>query len=59
MPVKCDIAKCDGDGECEKICPVDPNVFQIKDGKSYIIHPEACIDCGSCIDICPQKCLSL
>ncbi len=59
MPIKCDFDKCTGDGECEKVCPVDPNVFKIADGKTHIINPDACIDCGSCVDVCPEKCLHL
>ncbi|MBI5207617.1 MAG: 4Fe-4S dicluster domain-containing protein [Candidatus Firestonebacteria bacterium] len=59
MGIKINIKKCTGEGTCVTVCPVDPNVFEIKDGKARIINPEACIECGTCVESCPEKCLIL
>jgi len=52
MPPKIDLEKCNGDGECHEVCPVEPNVFEIRDGKAYVVHAEECIECGACESSC-------
>jgi ferredoxin len=38
------------DQACVQVCPVDC----IHDaGTQFVIHPDECIDCGSCVDACP------
>lgn len=43
---------------CEAICPVDcihpaPDELGFADADMLFIDPQACIDCGLCIDACP------
>lgn len=59
MPPKVDHAKCDGDGACFEVCPADPKVFEIKNGKAHVVHPEACIECGACEAACPTGAIKL
>ena len=41
-----DETKCMGHAKCGEICPADPVVFEVKDGVSKVVHPEACVDRG-------------
>ena len=59
MPPKVDRNKCAGHGDCYDVCPADPKVFEIKDGKANVVHPEACIECGACEAACPVKAITL
>lgn len=45
--------KCTGDGICLEICPVEAAVFN-EEEKAYI-DPDICIECYSCINICPEE----
>jgi NAD-dependent dihydropyrimidine dehydrogenase PreA subunit len=54
-----DEEKCTGEGDCEEICPADPNVFEIADSKSHVVHPESCIECGLCVEECPVEAITL
>ena len=52
--------KCEGgctttSGGCIDVCPV--NAISRKD--VLIIDPEACCDCGSCVEECPKGALSI
>lgn len=38
--------------ECVTVCPVE--CFHYDEGMTYI-DPDACIDCGGCIPVCPVK----
>ena len=55
--VKVDTSKCIGCGVCVAVCPY--GVFEIKDGKSVVVHPEKCTLCGKCVEACPMKAISL
>lgn len=59
MRPKIDHEKCSGDGACFEVCPSDPNVFEIREGKAYIVNPDACIECGLCEEECPEKALTM
>jgi NAD-dependent dihydropyrimidine dehydrogenase PreA subunit len=50
---------CDGEGTCVDVCPTDPNVFELQDGKAVAVHPEACIECGVCEAECPTGAITL
>jgi iron only hydrogenase large subunit-like protein len=49
---KIDSSKCDGRMYCMKACPT--HAIRVKNGKASLI-PELCIDCGSCLQVCPSK----
>ncbi|MCX9015056.1 MAG: 4Fe-4S binding protein [Candidatus Methanoperedens sp.] len=51
--IEIDEDKCDGDGECAAVCPVD--VFDIVDGKSHATRVDDCIECCACVDACHVK----
>lgn len=40
---------CAACGDCRNACPVDDAIIV---GQVYRIDPEACTDCGICVDIC-------
>ena len=50
--VSLDREKCKGCTHCLKRCPVE--AIRIRDGKAQI-NANRCIDCGVCIDVCPNK----
>ncbi len=52
---KIDTAKCDGRMNCMRACPT--HAIRVKNGKAHLI-PELCIDCGSCLQVCPSKAIS-
>ncbi len=59
MPPKVNKKLCIGCGACQSVCPADPNVFEIKDGKSNVSHPKACIHCGACEENCPVNAIKI
>ncbi|RLF17175.1 MAG: 4Fe-4S ferredoxin [Thermoprotei archaeon] len=56
---KVDHEKCIGCAVCYSVCPASPNVFEIKDGKAWVAHPEACTECESCVQNCPVQAITL
>jgi Na+-translocating ferredoxin:NAD+ oxidoreductase RNF subunit RnfB len=52
---KIDTAKCVGRMNCMRACPT--HAIRVKNGKAHLI-PELCIDCGSCLGVCPSKAIS-
>jgi len=52
---KIDTAKCEGRMCCMRACPT--HAIRVKNGKAHLI-PELCIDCGSCLGVCPSKAIS-
>ncbi|MFH1537440.1 MAG: ferredoxin family protein [bacterium] len=59
MPPKVDHDACNGDGECYEVCPVEPNVYEIKNGKAHVVNPDECIECGACESACPTEAITL
>lgn len=58
MPnVTVDLDKCDGDGICADVCPV--NVFDIIDDKSQPTRMEDCIMCLACVSACPTEAITV
>ncbi len=49
--IKIDTEKCDGRLKCMRICPTQ--ALRVRNGKAVIIE-EKCIDCGECINACPN-----
>jgi len=65
MPkVKVDWSKCNGDGVCAEICPV--NVFELKKlpeysdtQKSVPVRESDCIACMACVASCPTQAITV
>ena len=47
---KIDTEKCNGRMHCLRACPTQ--AIRVKNGKARLL-PELCIDCGSCLGVCP------
>ena len=48
------------DTSCVQVCPVDcihplPDSGKLDDVDQLFIDPDACIDCGLCVDECPVQ----
>ncbi|RLF22067.1 MAG: 4Fe-4S ferredoxin [Thermoprotei archaeon] len=54
---KVDHELCTGCGLCQSVCPT--GVFEIKDGKAWVVKPEECIECESCVTNCPMQAIKL
>jgi len=52
---KIDRDKCTGRMNCMRACPT--HAIRVKNGKAELI-PELCIDCGSCLGVCPSGAIS-
>jgi len=52
---KIDADRCDGRMNCMRACPV--HAIRVKNGKARLIS-ELCIDCGSCLAVCPTGAIS-
>jgi NAD-dependent dihydropyrimidine dehydrogenase PreA subunit len=58
MPtVTVDKNKCDGDGVCVDICPM--NVYELVDGKSVPVRADDCIMCLACVNACPNQAITV
>lgn len=56
--VVCDIKKCTLCSICEKRCPTHALIVN-KSDETWTIDRFSCIQCLSCVRICPRKCLSM
>ncbi len=52
---KIDTDKCNGRMNCMRACPT--HAIRVKKGKARLIS-ELCIDCGSCLQVCPSGAIS-
>ena len=52
VKIEIDLEKCDGNGTCVDVCPVE--VFELKEGKAAAVKPEECLVCMACEVQCPQ-----
>ena len=59
MPPRVDKELCKGHGDCYDVCPADPKVFEIVDGKAVVVNADACIDCGACEASCPENAITM
>ena len=65
MPkVKVDLSKCNGDGVCVEVCPV--NVFELQNlpeypdtQKSVPVREDECIVCMACVTSCPTQAITV
>ena len=56
MVAEVDAEKCEGEGECVEVCPLDS--ITIEDGKA-IVDEDTCGDCGACVDVCPTEAITV
>lgn len=47
---------CIGLASCARACPF--GAIEMRDGLA-IVHPEICVGCGKCVEICPRKLIHL
>jgi NAD-dependent dihydropyrimidine dehydrogenase PreA subunit len=64
VDVKVDLEKCDGDGTCVEVCPVE--VFELQKvpeypdaEKSVPVRKEDCILCMACVASCPTEAITV
>ena len=64
VKVTVDWNKCDGDGVCVDVCPVD--VFELQDlaeypgtQKSVPVRADDCILCMACVTSCPTEAITV
>ncbi len=61
VKVEVDLNKCDGNGTCVDVCPVD--VFELKDiegkTKAVVVDNDACIVCRACEVQCPEQAITV
>ncbi len=55
VTVVTDLEKCEGCGECFKVCIWDG----LKMVKGKAVHTENCLACGQCEVVCPNKAISI
>ncbi|RQD61817.1 MULTISPECIES: ferredoxin [Desulfonatronovibrio] len=55
--VTVDTDKCNGDGECVDVCPVE--VFELNDGKADPVNMEECLGCESCVEVCETEAITV
>ena len=55
MAAKVDKEKCTGYSACVEVCSV--NAIKIEDDKAVI--NEECVECGVCINECPNEALTI
>lgn len=53
MVIKVDYDKCNGDGECVDVCPVD--CYELVEGKTTAPRIEDCTECCACVESCPEN----
>jgi len=58
MTVVVDREKCNGCGECKRLCPGDLMELD-SEGKAFIREPGDCWDCMSCVKACPVQALGI
>lgn len=57
VTVTVDKDKCDGDGVCVDICPM--NVYDMVDDKAEPTRNDECIMCMACVNACPTQAITV
>ena len=53
IEISVDYEKCVGHGECATSCPGE--VYDIVDKKAVPERIDDCIECCTCVEVCPEK----
>ena len=53
VTIRVDYDKCTGRGECVDSCPSE--VYDLVDGKAVPARIDGCIECCTCVAVCPEK----
>lgn len=52
ITIKLHVAACKGHGKCAMHCPGE--VYDIVDGKAVAARLDDCIECCTCVAVCPE-----
>ena len=52
VTIKVDLEACTGHGECADDCPGE--VYDIVDGKAVAARLDDCVECCTCVEVCPE-----
>ena len=52
ITIRVDYDKCTGHGECARACPGE--VYEINDRKTEPVSIFDCIECCTCVEVCPE-----
>ena len=53
VTIQVDYDKCKGHEQCATSCPAD--VYEIKDAKAVPTNINDCIECCTCVEVCPEN----
>jgi len=54
---KIKVDKCNGCGDCVKVCPI--NILEVKGRDLKVNDPEKCTLCLACVESCPKKAINI
>lgn len=53
VTITVDPARCKGHGACADNCPGE--VYDVVDGKAAAARIDDCVECCTCVEVCPEK----
>jgi NAD-dependent dihydropyrimidine dehydrogenase PreA subunit len=56
VTIQIDYDKCKGNRECVDSCPAE--VYQLKDQKAVPININDCVECCTCVSVCPENAIA-
>lgn len=52
VTIRVDYDKCTGKAECVDNCPAD--VYELQSDKAVPVDIQGCIECCTCVEVCPE-----